>query len=119
MPPHKWTDETRDASCYYGDGDDAANRRHHSSSSLDDDDDDDDADDEQEAFCAGDRPLIRGGSSVEGSDGCGLKTRHIIGLMGFLGFAVVYAMRGKPVGGHCGHGQPNGHSAQQRVRSGR
>ncbi|XP_034671886.1 putative inorganic phosphate cotransporter isoform X2 [Drosophila subobscura] len=102
MPPHKWTDETRDASCYYADADDAANRRHPSSSSLDDDDDDDDADDEQEAFCAGDRPLIRGGgggvggaaaAGVEGRDSCGLKTRHIFGLMGFLGFAVVYAMR--------------------------
>ncbi|XP_026838346.1 putative inorganic phosphate cotransporter isoform X2 [Drosophila erecta] len=30
---------------------------------------------------------------VDENHGCGPKTRHIFGLMGFLGFAVVYAMR--------------------------
>lgn len=52
MAPHRWTDDSRDASCYYGN---AAAR-----SSSDADDDDTEADDERGAFCVGDRPLISG-----------------------------------------------------------
>ncbi|KAH8415363.1 hypothetical protein KR222_005120 [Zaprionus bogoriensis] len=85
MPPHRWTDESRDASCYYGN---ALPR-----SSSDADDDDTEADDERGAFCAGDRPLIAGNSVAPPGEKELLQTRHIFGLMGFLGFAVVYAMR--------------------------
>ncbi|ALC49104.1 MFS10, partial [Drosophila busckii] len=74
MPPHKWTDETRDASCYYG------NAIRYASSDADDD--------ETEADEAGAAPLINN----TGEYRC-LQTRHIFGFMGFLGFAVVYAMR--------------------------
>ncbi|EDW86305.1 uncharacterized protein Dwil_GK17401 [Drosophila willistoni] len=86
MPPHKWTDESRDASCYYDE--DTLGRT--AGSSTDNEDDNEEADDEQEAFCAGDRPLIRGTAATNEDF---LQTRHIFGLMGFLGFAVVYAMR--------------------------
>ncbi|KAH8270664.1 hypothetical protein KR044_000104 [Drosophila immigrans] len=89
MPPHRWTDESRDASCYYG------NLLARSSSDAEADADDDDTDvddDERAAFCDGDRPLIPGAESAEECVDC-LQTRHIFGLMGFLGFAVVYAMR--------------------------
>ncbi|KAH8357456.1 hypothetical protein KR084_006258 [Drosophila pseudotakahashii] len=95
MPPHKWTDESRDASCYYEDA--AASRLRRPSASSNSsaasvDRSDEEADDEREAFCSGERPLIRSGGAEE-NHGCGPKTRHIFGLMGFLGFAVVYAMR--------------------------
>ncbi|KAM8719682.1 hypothetical protein ACLKA7_005846 [Drosophila subpalustris] len=83
MPPQRWTDETRDASCYYG-------NLIRPSSDADADDDDTEADDERGAFCSGDRPLIAG---TENASADWLQTRHIFGLMGFLGFAVVYAMR--------------------------
>ncbi|KAL7743888.1 hypothetical protein ACLKA6_003115 [Drosophila palustris] len=83
MPPQRWTDETRDASCYYG-------NLIRPSSDADADDDDTEADDERGAFCSGDRPLIAG---TENANADWLQTRHIFGLMGFLGFAVVYAMR--------------------------
>lgn len=56
MPPHRWTDETRDASCYYGNNVAGAA----GGASSDADDDDTEADDERQAFCSGDRPLIRG-----------------------------------------------------------
>ncbi|XP_030380952.1 putative inorganic phosphate cotransporter [Scaptodrosophila lebanonensis] len=89
MPPSKWTDETRDASCYYAD--DELGHGRLVSSTGDDEDDEYDETDEQEAFCGGSRggPLI----NDAGADGEFPKTRHIFGLMGFLGFAVVYAMR--------------------------
>ncbi|XP_043657819.1 putative inorganic phosphate cotransporter [Drosophila teissieri] len=95
MPPHKWTDESRDASCYYEDAAASRLRRPSSSSNSSDSADrsDDEADDEREAFCSGERPLIRSSGAAEEHHGCGPKTRHIFGLMGFLGFAVVYAMR--------------------------
>ncbi|KAH8319216.1 hypothetical protein KR074_002401 [Drosophila pseudoananassae] len=98
MPPHKWTDESRDASCYYEDSAGTATRFRRNSSSSNGsgsgDRTDDEADDEREAFCSGERPLIRSSAGPEADDGCGLlKTRHIFGLMGFLGFGVVYAMR--------------------------
>ncbi|XP_017116101.1 putative inorganic phosphate cotransporter [Drosophila elegans] len=95
MPPHKWTDESRDASCYYEDTTASRLRRPSSSSnsSASVERSDDEADDEREAFCSGERPLIRSSGAAEVNDGCGPKTRHIFGFMGFLGFAVVYAMR--------------------------
>ncbi|EDV47235.1 putative inorganic phosphate cotransporter isoform X1 [Drosophila erecta] len=95
MPPHKWTDESRDASCYYEDTAASRLRRPSSSSnsSASAERSDDEADDEREAFCSGERPLIRTSGAAEENHGCGPKTRHIFGLMGFLGFAVVYAMR--------------------------
>ncbi|XP_060664276.1 sialin [Drosophila nasuta] len=88
MPPHRWTDETRDTSCYYG------NLLARSSSDADDDDTepDADADDERGALCPGDTPLIPGAEDDAAGGDC-LQTRHIFGLMGFLGFGVVYAMR--------------------------
>ncbi|XP_030567768.1 putative inorganic phosphate cotransporter [Drosophila novamexicana] len=88
MPPHRWTDETRDASCYYGNNVASAA----GGASSDADDDDTEADDERQAFCSGDRPLIRAAEELGQADSW-LQTRHIFGLMGFLGFAVVYAMR--------------------------
>ncbi|XP_017034979.1 sialin [Drosophila kikkawai] len=99
MPPHKWTDESRDASCYYPDTAASRFRRPSSSSNSTGSQgrSDDEADDEREAFCSGERPLIRSrgaGGVEENNDACcSLKTRHIFGFMGFLGFAVVYAMR--------------------------
>ncbi|XP_017870351.1 PREDICTED: putative inorganic phosphate cotransporter [Drosophila arizonae] len=94
MPPHRWTDETRDATCYYDNVATAA-----AGGASDADDDDTEVDDERQALCEadvdGDRPLIRAGQTDHsGSSSCGLlQSRHIFGLMGFLGFAVVYAMR--------------------------
>ncbi|KAH8306841.1 hypothetical protein KR018_006074 [Drosophila ironensis] len=101
MPPHKWTDDSRDASCYYGDRGASTQFRRNSGSSNGSGSGnrtDDEADDEREAFCSGERPLIRANAQSAGggewNEGCGcLKSRHIFGLMGFLGFAVVYAMR--------------------------
>ncbi|XP_023166495.2 putative inorganic phosphate cotransporter [Drosophila hydei] len=90
MPPHRWTDETRDASCYYDNVVTAA-----AGGASDADDDDTEADDERQAFCDadGDRPLIRAGQTDNNNENNLLQSRHIFGLMGFLGFAVVYAMR--------------------------
>lgn len=87
MPPHRWTDDSRDASCYYGNL-----IRSSSDADADADDDDTEADDERGAFCGGDRPLIPSDNDTEDDDDF-LQTRHIFGFMGFLGFAVVYAMR--------------------------
>lgn len=70
MPPHKWTDESRDASCYYDDSAGTANRFRRNSSSSNGsgsgDRTDDEADDEREAFCSGERPLIRSSAGAEG-----------------------------------------------------
>jgi len=68
MPPHKWTDESRDASCYYEDAAASRFRRPSSSSnsSATADRSDDEADDEREAFCSGERPLIRSNAAGEG-----------------------------------------------------